>query len=119
MEGERCEKQQRKSNMLDEQKHKSCRSSQKCERTKDKRDGTKREIPQQNKLQTEENMILLVEKLILFITNVINCTDQAKHKTEKKIIIVRGAEKFLGFKEESWENINKRLETGETRNPSC
>ncbi|MEQ2223491.1 hypothetical protein ILYODFUR_037296 [Ilyodon furcidens] len=69
-----------------------------------------RQIPQQ-KLQTEENITLSVEKLILFIAYVINCTDQAKHKTEKIKIIVRGAERFLGFKEGSWENINKRLET--------
>lgn len=34
-------------------------------------------------------------------------------KTEKINIIVRGAEKFLGFKEGLWENINKRLETDE------
>ncbi|MED6243810.1 hypothetical protein ATANTOWER_027374 [Ataeniobius toweri] len=70
-----------------------------------------RQIPQ--KLQTEENIELSVEKLILFIAYVINCTDQTKHKTEKIKIIVRGVERFLGFKEGSWENINKRLETEE------
>ncbi|XP_027895304.1 uncharacterized protein LOC114158190 [Xiphophorus couchianus] len=68
------------------------------------------QIPQQNKVQSEDNITVSVEKLILFVAYVINCTDQAKHKTEKIKIIVRGAEKFLGFKEGSWENINKKLE---------
>lgn len=52
---------------------------------------------------------MFVEKFILFIAYVINCTYQAKHKTEKIKIIVRGAEKFLGFRERSLEDINKRL----------
>ncbi|MED6265511.1 hypothetical protein CHARACLAT_026272 [Characodon lateralis] len=69
-----------------------------------------REIPQ--KLQTEENIELFISYSV-FIAYVINCTDQAKLKAEKIKIIVRGAEKFLSFKERSLENINKRLETEE------
>lgn len=53
---------------------------------------------------------LTADKLIVFIAYVINCTDQVKHKTEKIKIIVKGAEKFLGLKEVSWERINKKLE---------
>ncbi|MEQ2282305.1 hypothetical protein AMECASPLE_039155 [Ameca splendens] len=77
------------------------------------RDESQIRIPdyQQRKVESEENVTMSVEKLILFIAYVINCTEQAKHKTEKIKIIVRGAEKFLGFKEGSWENINKKLET--------
>lgn len=56
------------------------------------------------------NTELTVHKLILFIACVINCTDQAKHKTEKIKITVRGAEQFLALKDVSWEQINKRLE---------
>lgn len=52
---------------------------------------------------------LTVEKMILFIAYVINCTDQVKHKTEKIKIIVKGAERFFGIKGISWEHINKRL----------
>ncbi|MEQ2160491.1 hypothetical protein GOODEAATRI_034341 [Goodea atripinnis] len=66
---------------------------------------------QQRKVESEENVTMSVEKLILFVAYVINCTEHAKHKTEKIKIIVRGAEKFLGFKEGSWKNINKMLET--------
>ena len=79
---------------------------------------TVRQTTQQSKVQTEEKATFPVEKLILFIAYVINCTDQAKHKTEKIKIIVRGAEKFLGFKEGSWENINKKLEEDGRPGPS-
>ena len=58
----------------------------------------------------ENNAELSIDKLILFMAYVINCTDQVKHKTEKIKIIVRGAEKFLGMTGVSWEQINKRLE---------
>ncbi|XP_038159537.1 uncharacterized protein LOC119795547 [Cyprinodon tularosa] len=79
---------------------------------------TVRQTTQQSKVQTEEKATIPVEKLILFIAYVVNCTDQAKHKTEKIKIIVRGAEKFLGFKEGSWENINKKLEEDGRPGPS-
>lgn len=58
----------------------------------------------------ESGTTLTVGKLILFIAYVINCTDQVKHKTEKNQIIVKGAEKFLGISNISWEHINKRME---------
>lgn len=60
--------------------------------------------------EREECEDLTVEKLMLFIAYVINCTDQVKHRTEKIKIIVKGAEKFLGMKNGSWEQVNKRLE---------
>lgn len=41
---------------------------------------------------------------------IINCIDQVKHKTEKIKTIVKGAEKYLGMKETSWEDINRKLE---------
>lgn len=53
---------------------------------------------------------LTMEKLILFIVYVINCSDQVKHKTEKIKIIVKGAERFFGIKDISWENKKKHLE---------
>jgi hypothetical protein len=53
---------------------------------------------------------LTMDRLIVFIAYVINCTDQVRHKTEKIKIIVKGAEKFLGMSDISWENINKKLE---------
>ena len=57
------------------------------------------------------NIALEVDKLILFMAYVINCTEQVKHKTDKIKIIVRGAEKFLGMRDISWEQIAKSLET--------
>lgn len=51
------------------------------------------------------------DKLILFIAFVINCTDQVKHKTDKIKIIVKGAEKFLGMRNISWEQIKEKFET--------
>lgn len=53
--------------------------------------------------------VITVEKIMLFIAYVINCADQVKYKTEKIKIIVKGAEKFFGIKDISWEHINKEL----------
>lgn len=68
-------------------------------------------IPRTERDRTEEtNIALAADKLILFMAYVINCTDQVKHKTEKIKLIVRGAEKFMGLKDVSWEQITKSLE---------
>ncbi|MEQ2228384.1 hypothetical protein ILYODFUR_008287 [Ilyodon furcidens] len=77
------------------------------------RETEQKEINSSTKTANRGEYHIICRKIILFIAYIINCTDQAKHKTEKIKIIVRGAEKFLGFKEGSWENINKRLETEE------
>ena len=50
------------------------------------------------------------DKLVLFMAYVINCTDQVKHKNEKIKIIVKGAEKFLGMRNISWEQVKQKLE---------
>uniref|UniRef100_A0A146QDP1 Zn-dependent peptidases, insulinase domain-containing protein n=1 Tax=Fundulus heteroclitus TaxID=8078 RepID=A0A146QDP1_FUNHE len=63
--------------------------------------------------QNQRNMSgldITMDKLILFMAYVINCTDQVKQKTEKIKIIVKGAEKFFSAKDLSWELINKKLE---------
>lgn len=41
---------------------------------------------------------LMVDKLMPFITYVINRSDQVEHKTEKNKIIAKVSEKFLGVK---------------------
>lgn len=41
---------------------------------------------------------LMVDKLMPFITYVINCSDQVEHKTEKIKIIAKVSETFLGVK---------------------
>ncbi|XP_049416274.1 uncharacterized protein LOC125878859 [Epinephelus fuscoguttatus] len=56
---------------------------------------------------------LSTEKLVLFLAYVINCSDQAKTKTEKIKIIVKAAAKFLNMKELSWEKIQADLSQGE------
>ena len=53
---------------------------------------------------------LTMDKLVLFMAYVINCADQVKQKTEKIKIIVRAAEKYLGVKDVSWEQVNRKLE---------
>ncbi|XP_037531028.1 uncharacterized protein LOC119408303 [Nematolebias whitei] len=60
---------------------------------------TGNQTKQQTKVIPEDKVIYSLENLVLFIAYVINCTVQAKNKTEKIKIIVKGAEKFLGFKE--------------------
>lgn len=47
-----------------------------------------------------------VDKLILFLTYVINCSDQAKTQTEKIKVIVKAAVKFLNMNDLSWEKIH-------------
>lgn len=52
---------------------------------------------------------LNAEKLVLFIAYVINCSEQAKTKTEKIKIIMKAANKFLNMKEVSFEKIQAGL----------
>lgn len=81
-------------------------------RAQNGKDGTRKGQPKSTTdlVQKQETHIgLTVEKMILFMAYVINCTDQVKHKTEKIKIIVKGAERFFGFKDISWEQINKKL----------
>ena len=49
------------------------------------------------------------EQLVLFIAYVINCTEQAKHKSEKIKIIVKAAARFLNLRNLSWEKISDDL----------
>lgn len=51
-----------------------------------------------------------VEDLLVFMSYVITCAEQAKHKADKIKIVVKGAERFLGAKGASWEKVYKRLE---------
>lgn len=57
--------------------------------------------------QTDKTSALTADKLILFIAYIINCSGQVKHKTQKIKIIAKGAEKFWGIKDVSWEQIHK------------
>lgn len=63
-------------------------------------------------------LVVSLQQLILFMSYVINCSTQAKNKTERIRIVVKGAEKFFGIRGVSWESISKKLEedgrTGET-----
>lgn len=49
------------------------------------------------------------ERLVLFIAYVINCTEQAKNRTEKIKIIVKAAARFLNLRNLSWEKISAEL----------
>lgn len=64
--------------------------------------------------------VFSVQQLILFMSYVVNCSSQAKSKTERIRIVVKGAEKFFGLRGVSWESISKKLEedgvAGETSN---
>ena len=61
---------------------------------------------------------LSIDRLVLFLAYVINCSEQAKTKTEKKKIIVKATAKFLNMKELSWEEINPELSQGERTSQS-
>lgn len=55
-------------------------------------------LDQYQNRQTGTDTVLTVEKIILFIPYVINCTEQVKHKREKIKIIVKGPERLFGIK---------------------
>ncbi len=46
---------------------------------------------------------ITTDRLVLSLASVINCSEQAKTKTEKIKIIVKAAPKFLNMKDLSWE----------------
>lgn len=56
---------------------------------------------------------LITDKLVLFLAYVINCSEQARTKTEKIKIIVKAAAKFLNMKDLSWEKMHADLSQGE------
>lgn len=54
-----------------------------------------------------------MDRLVLFLAHVTNCSEQAKTKTEKIKITVKAAAKFLDMKDVSWEKIDADLSQGE------
>ncbi|XP_061909386.1 uncharacterized protein LOC133653724 isoform X2 [Entelurus aequoreus] len=63
-----------------------------------------------NKKQEATNTGLSMDKLVVFLAYVINCTEQARNKTEKIKIIVKEAAKFFNLKELSWEQVQGELQ---------
>lgn len=41
---------------------------------------------------------------------VVNCTSQAKHRSEKTAIVVKSANRYLGIKDITWESIYEELQ---------
>lgn len=67
-------------------------------------------IEVQHNGRQEGDEVLEVGKVLLLMAYIIKCTDQVKDKTEEMRIIVKGAEKYLGMREASWEDISRKLE---------
>lgn len=61
----------------------------------------------------QENTGIVMDRIVLFLAYVINCSEQAKTKTEKIKIIVKAAAKFFNMKDLSWEKIHADLNQGE------
>lgn len=61
----------------------------------------------------QEKTGISMDRTVLFVAYVINCSEQAKTKTEKIKIIVKAAAKFLDMKDLSWEKIHADLSHGE------
>lgn len=59
------------------------------------------------------NSGISVDRLVLFLAYVTNCSDQAKTKPEKIKIIVKAAAKFLNVKDLLWEKTHTDLNQGE------
>lgn len=80
--------------------------------------GAKGKVVMTQNLGQGNEQLFTMQQLILFMSYVINCTNQAKGKTERIRIVVKGAEKYLGVRGVSMEHISKKLEedgrTGDT-----
>ncbi|CAJ1074158.1 uncharacterized protein LOC114158190 [Xyrichtys novacula] len=59
-------------------------------RYKTDRDNERTRIEQEQREHDKLKMVVDIERLIVFIAYVINCTDQARNKTEKIRTIVKG-----------------------------
>lgn len=57
----------------------------------------------------EDTLLMRKDDFVLFMVEIINCTAQVERKTEKIKIIVKAAQKYLGFKNTSWELVEERL----------
>lgn len=68
----------------------------------------------------DDTLLMTKEDFVLFMVEVINCTAQTQKKTEKIQIIVKAAQKYLDFKNASWESIKEKLNETQTSQPqSC
>lgn len=63
-------------------------------------------------IDKDQNTVTL-EKLIPFLAYIINCSEQARTKTEKIKIIVKAAVRFFNVTDLSWERIQDELRQGE------
>ncbi|XP_073730159.1 uncharacterized protein [Misgurnus anguillicaudatus] len=62
-------------------------------------------VKEVDKEKRQRETMINSESLVLFIAYVINCTEQAKNRTEKIRIVVKAAAKFLNLANLSWEKI--------------
>lgn len=58
----------------------------------------------------EEFLIVKKKEFLCFIAEVINCTSQAKQRSEKTAIVVKSANRYLGIKDITWESIYEELQ---------
>lgn len=70
--------------------------------------------PQHEGLKTccrvkDDTLIVKKEHFLYFLAEVINCTSQARHKSEITAIIVKSAAKYLDIKGITWEQVYKEL----------
>lgn len=58
----------------------------------------------------EEFLVVKKKEFLCFIAEVVNCTSQAKHRSEKTAIVVKSANRYLGIKDITWESIYEELQ---------
>ena len=58
----------------------------------------------------EEFLIVKKKEFLCFIAEVINCTSQARQRSEKTAIVVKSANRYLGIKDITWESIYEELQ---------
>lgn len=80
-----------------------------CRREKRKEEGSQNEAASREGL----SFSLSVDRLVLFLAYVINCSEQVKTKTKKIKVIVKAAAKFLNMTGLSWEKVEADLKQGE------
>lgn len=61
----------------------------------------------------EDTLIVSKENFLYFMAEVINCTFQTKHRSEKTAIVVKSASRYLDIKGITWEQVYGELKNKE------
>lgn len=67
--------------------------------------------PEEGSVSDGESLIVKKKDFLCFMVEVINCTSQAKHRSEKTAIVVKSAARYLGIKRITCETVYDELKS--------